>query len=284
VTTDRDRAAGLIYGVWSDSMTELISYRYVGCQSVVIDSQHAEGWTTVRSHLRTPWSFLGAPLAISMLDTAGINIDRLYHLGLTQIDVQMYGAGLDVTRVHTIGTVVRIARTQVFTECRFEDADRPGRVIGVGGANWSIIAATPEGFEYTDPGPGFEDGSVPAIADAFGFEPLESGGFVLPGLSPRIGTDTLHHGPMLVGLEQTALESAAMATGTQSLVLQSMMMRIVRAGRRGPFRCTARTMADTGQAAGTRAEMADGAGDTIALAFALYATTGAQPRLGAALR
>jgi hypothetical protein len=274
MTIDRNRMADLVYGVWTDSVSELISYRYVGCQSRVNDSRHAEGSMTIRSHLRTPWSLLGAPLAISMLDTAGINIDRLYHLGLTQIDVQLYVPGLDLTRVHTIGTVVHVARTQVFTECRFEDADRPGRTIGIGAANWSIIAATPEGFEYADPGPGFEDGSVPAIATAFGFAPLASGGLVLSGLSPRVGTETLHHGPMLVGLEQSALESAVVAHRTEALELRSLTMRIVKAGRRGPFTCTARTVASAGQAAGARAQMTDGAGDTIALAFALYETAG----------
>jgi hypothetical protein len=133
---------------------------------------------------------------------------------------------------------------------------------------------TPEGFEYTNPGPGFEDGSVPAIATAFGFEPSASGGLVLPDLSPRVGTDTLHHGPMLVGLEQSALESAVAAHGTDALELRSLTVRIVKAGRRGPFTCAARTVASSRQAAGTRAEMTDGAGDTIALAFALYGTGG----------
>src|SRR3954453_6363398 len=113
---DRDRGSDLVNGVWADSMSDLISYRYVGCQSIMHDRRHAEGWTTIRPHLRRESSLLGAPLAISMLDTAGINIDRIYHLGLTQIDVQLYEPGVDVRRLHTIGAVIREARTQVFTE------------------------------------------------------------------------------------------------------------------------------------------------------------------------
>jgi hypothetical protein len=43
MTMDRNREADLVYGVWTDSLSELISYRYVGCQSVVTDSRNAEG-------------------------------------------------------------------------------------------------------------------------------------------------------------------------------------------------------------------------------------------------
>src|SRR4051794_2588001 len=257
-------------------MTDLISYRYVGCQSVMHDRHHAEGWTTIRSHLRTESSLLGAPLAISMLDTAGINIDRIYHLGLTQVDVQLYEPGVDVRRLHTIGAVIREARTQVFTECRFEDADRPGRVIGAGAANWAIINPTPEGFVYTDPGSGYEEGpEAPAIATAFELEQMPEGGFVLPRLSARVGLDTLHHGPMLVGLEQTALQvvsSSTTAHGTEAegVVLQSMSMRIARAGRRGPFTCGAEVLAGAGRAVGCRAQMTDGDGNILAVALWSY--------------
>lgn len=126
MTSDRTAGPGRMHGVFTESMGHLITYAYVGCQSVMHDRDHAEGWTTMRSHLRTPGSVSGAALAISMLDTAGINIDRVYLLALTQIDIQLYEPALDVARIHTIGNVIRWARTQVFTECRFEDADRPG--------------------------------------------------------------------------------------------------------------------------------------------------------------
>lgn len=268
---DRDRDADKVNGVWTEAMTELVSYRYVGCQSIINDRHHAEGWTTMRSHLRSSASLLGAPLAISMLDTAGINIDRLYHLGLTQVDIQLYEPAPDVARIHTIGNVLHEARTQLFTECRFEDADRPGRVIGAGAANWAIINVTPDGFDYTDPGPGHEEGSdVPPIVQAFELEARPGGGFELPGLSPRVGTDTLHHGPMLVGLEQSAHQSATAASGTDALVLQSSTTRIVKAGRRGPFTFSANVLVETPTVVACRAQMIDGAGDIITVSLVSY--------------
>ena len=62
-----------------------------------------------------------------MMDTAGINIDRVYLLGLTQVDIQLYEPALDIARFRTVGRVIRWARTQVFTECQFEDDGQPGR-------------------------------------------------------------------------------------------------------------------------------------------------------------
>jgi acyl-coenzyme A thioesterase PaaI-like protein len=258
-------------GVFTASMDELVSYRYVGCQAVALDADHAIGHTTVRSHLCTPGSLSSAALAISMLDAAGINVDPVLLLGLTQVDIQLYEHALDVRRLRTAGRVVRWARTQVFTECRFED-DASGRVIGAGAANWSVVAATPEGFTYTDMGPGHpESPATPSMLDAFELQDADGGGFVLPSLSPRVGAEVLHHGPMLVGTEQAALQAGAMAAGTDGLALRSSTMRIVRAGRKAPFAMTATVLTTTGDVVACRSEVTDGDGDTIAVAHFSYA-------------
>src|SRR5215203_5875222 len=146
---DRDRNADHIHGVWAEATRQLISYRYVGCQSVLHDRHHSTGHMRLRSDMRTSAGLLAAPVAIAMLDAAGNNIDRHYHLALTQIDVHLFEAAADVARLKTVSEVVREARTQWFTEARFED-DASGRVIGFGSANWSVINPTPEGFVYTD--------------------------------------------------------------------------------------------------------------------------------------
>jgi hypothetical protein len=257
-------------GVFTASMDELVSYRYVGCQAVALDADHAIGHTTVRSHLCTPGSLSSAALAISMLDAAGINVDPVFLLGLTQVDIQLYEHALDVRRLRTAGRVVRWARTQVFTECRFEDAGS-GRVIGAGAANWSVIVPTPEGFAYTDMGAGYpESPETPRMPDAFELRPRDGGGFVLRALSPRVGAEVLHHGPMLVGTEQAALQTAAAATGTDRLALRASTMRIVRAGRTAPFTFTSEVLAATDAVVACRSEVVDGDGDTTAVAHFSY--------------
>lgn len=266
MTSGPDPGAERILGAFTDSIHELVSYRYVGCQSVMLDRDHAEGHTNIRPHLRNPGSVSGTALAISMMDTAGINVDRVHLLGLTQIDIQAYEPALDVARVRTVGRVLRWARTQVFTECRFEDADVRDRVIGMGAANWSVIAPTPAGFAYADPGTGLPEGpDTPSMVTAFGFVDHANGRLVLPALSPRVGTEVLHHGPMLVGAEQSALAAATTAAGTEALALASWTMRIVKAGRRAPFTVTAEAVASSTDLVATRAEMIDADGDRIAV-------------------
>jgi len=179
-----------LQGAFTGSMADLVTYRYVGCQSVVTDAGRgaAAGITRNRRHLCTRGSVSATALAVSMMDTAGIVVDAVQLLSLTQVDLQLYEPSLDVERIRTVGRVLRWGRSQVFTECRFEDADRTDRVLGVGAANWSVLAPTPPGFSYTDPGPGLpDDPSTPSMVEAFGLLPAPDGGLVLPALSPRVG-------------------------------------------------------------------------------------------------
>jgi acyl-coenzyme A thioesterase PaaI-like protein len=269
--TTHETGAGRMQGAFTESMGDLISYRYVGCQAELIDSDHAVSETALRSHLNTPGSVSAAALAISMLDAAGIAVDRVQLLGLTEIDLQLYEPALDIDRLRTFGTVVRWARSQVFTECRFEDAARPGHVLGVGAANWSVLAPTPDGFEYTDPGPGYPEGpETVSMREAFTIEPRPEGGFVVPELSTTVGSEVLHHGPMLVGLEHAVLEVAAAAAGTDRLALASWTMRIVRAGRKAPFPVSAEVLAVRDDVVGCRAELTDGDGAVVALAHVTF--------------
>jgi hypothetical protein len=65
------------FGEWADSMDALMTYRYLASRPRLIDRTHAEGLMEIRPDLRTPaGAVLGAPLAIAMLDVAGITIDR----------------------------------------------------------------------------------------------------------------------------------------------------------------------------------------------------------------
>jgi hypothetical protein len=263
--TERDRGAHDVRGVF-ESTTELVSYRYLGCSSVLTDRYHAEGQMRIRRDLRTGGgSLLAAPVAIAMLDTAGINIDGYYHAACTHIDVHLWDGGHDVAELRTLGSVVREAHTAVFTEARFEDAGRPGRVLGLGTVGWSIIGLTPPGFTYTNPGPGIADGDgLPPLTQAYDARPLDSGGYVIDGLSNRIGTDVLHHGPILMTSEAAAVDAIAEAAGTPELAIQTLSLRLVRAGRRGPFVTTAEIIGNVGGTLACRTEMRDrGADDNL---------------------
>jgi hypothetical protein len=68
--------------------------------------------------------------------------------------------------------VLREARTQVFTEATIEDHADANQVIGFATADWAVLAPTPEGFVYTDPGHGVPDTpDLPPLTEAYDARP-----------------------------------------------------------------------------------------------------------------
>ncbi len=225
----------------------------------------------IRSDMRSSGGPLSAPIAIAMLDTAGINIDRFYHAACFQVDVDLLENAAEVHEIRTLGTVVREARSTVFTEARFEDASRPGRLVGFGSVTWSIIGPAPDGFEYLDPGPGVPDSpDLPSLTEPYGARPLATGGYVIEGLSQRIGTDVLHHCPQLVTLEAAALDAAAEVGLEGPFQVGSACARLVRAGKRGPFVTRGVVIGHSGSEVVCRAEMRDQGADGGLVSVGLY--------------
>ena len=248
---DRDRFADDVNGVWKEAMEQLLSYRYFGTQSVLETREKSTGTMPVRSDMRAGPDALAdglllAPVAIGMLDAAGNMIDRHYQLGLTQVDIHGFDGAPRARRVEFQSGWVREARTQSFTDTIITDkAD--GRLIGYGSANWAVINPTPPGFVYTDPGAGPKDEPpMPPLWKVFEAERVGHARFSIKGLSPRLGTDTLHHGPILVVMEQAALEIARQHAGQSAIVPTTLSCRIVRAGRKGPFTIAAEKLSLTG--------------------------------------
>lgn len=254
-------------GIWASSVAELISYRHLGCTSQQIDRDHAVGTMRLRRDMRSSGGLLTAPVTIAMLDTAGICIDRVYFLGLTHIEIQLLDPAADVHTLRVQGTVVRWARTQLFTEATFVSDDDPTRVIGVGVADWAVIAPTPDGFVYTDPARAEEvdESQLPPLPLAYDATPID-GGYEITALSSRIGGVALHHGPLLVTLEATALDLAA-AAGAGSLAVEHASVRIVKAGTAGPFR-TSGTIVRDGASVLVRTELVDLGNSNIVVAVA----------------
>jgi acyl-coenzyme A thioesterase PaaI-like protein len=253
-----------VYGIWTQTVAELMSYRYLGCRSVLGDGFEARGEMPLRSDMRHEGSPLAAPIAIAMLDTAGIAIDRHWQLALTHVDIHLAGPATGVARMGVIGSMTRQARSQVFTEATFVDADHPEVVLGFGTADWAVIDTTPSGFEYIDPGPGVEDdGSLPPLASAYDAKPRPDGGYVIDELTPRLGGFVLHHGPILVTLEAAALEAAA-----ESARIEELSVRIVKAGKQGPFIATAKVLSENADVVLVRADLHQGAEESSLIATA----------------
>lgn len=253
-----------IYGIWTQTVAELMSYRYLGCRSVLVDDFEARGEMKLRSDMRHEGSLLAAPVAIAMLDTAGIAVDRYWQLALTHIDIHLSGTDSGVAGLGVLGSMTRQARSQVFTEATFVDVDRPDVILGFGTADWAVVDSTPSGFEYIDPGPGVEDtGDLPALATAYDAKSRTGGGFVIDELTPRLGGFVLHHGPILV-----TLEAAALDVGGAGARVEELSVRIVKAGKLGPFIVTARVLSENAATVLVRADMQQGADNSNLIATA----------------
>jgi hypothetical protein len=251
---EQRREASSPYGEWADAVHDLVSYRYLASRPRMIDRDHAENWIRIRHDLRTPaGGVLTAPLAIGMLDAAGINIDRINVLALTQIDIHLTDPGRDVAEVYFAGSVTREARSMVFTETTIADAADPGRMLGFGIANWSVIVPTTGDFHYPEPGEGIPDSpDAPPLWQAYSGRRRDDGHFEVPGLSRQVGTERLHHGPMLVLSEAAAIDAAGTPVDVEHL-----SMTIVSPGRTGPFVAAAEILPGKGRALGARVELRD---------------------------
>lgn len=259
------------FGEWANSMDALMTYRYLASRPHVIDRAHAEGLMEIRPDLRaSSGAVMGAPLAIAMLDVAGINVDRLWILALTQVNVEMFDPAIEVAEVYLRGQITTAARSQIFTEARIYDATDHDRVIAFGTANWSVICPTPDGFVYPKPGLGIKrSNDAPPLWQAYTARRRTDGLLEIPGLRPEIGTERLHHGPMLVVMEATAVEAAAHALDTDQVAVEHLGLTIVAPGRSGPFVATPVLVAARSGVVGCRIELRDHGRDDrlVAAAF-----------------
>jgi hypothetical protein len=262
------REAADPWGEWAGSRGVLMSYSYLASAPRAIDRTHAENRLRIRSDLRTAGgALLAAPLAIAMLDAAGVNVDPVNILALTQVNLAVIG-GVGVDEVFLTGDVTSEARSQIFTDATISDARDPKKLIGVGSANWSVVCPTPDGFVYPAPGAGVDESlDVPPLWQAYTGRRRTDGLLEIPGLRPEIGAERLHHGPMLVVSEAAALDAGARLLDTDALRVDHLAMTIATPGRNGPFVAVPVGTAASGDCALCRVELRDGGrGDRLVAA------------------
>ena len=253
------REAGDPWGEWAASRGVLMSYSYLASAPRAIDRTHAENHLVIREDLRTVGgAMLSSPLAIAMLDTAGVNVDPVNILALTQVNIAIVG-GIGIDEVFLAGHVTAEARSQNLTHATMSDARDPKTPVAVGSANWSVICPTPDGFVYPDPGHGIDESvEPPPLWQAYTGRRRSDGLLEIPGLRPEIGAERLHHGPLLVVTEAAALDAGACALGTDALHVDQLATTIVAPGRSGPFVARPVGVATSGGSALCRVELRDG--------------------------
>lgn len=232
VNTDgaHDRSA---WGRWSTSASALVTYRHLGCRSESIDAEHATGRMTIRSDMRWRHGLLGTPLAVAMLDTAGISIDGVRFGALSHVSLAVHDGGAEVAAVRIDGTVDRMAKRLIFTSATIRDGADPARVVATGRADWVSLGEVGPGWCYLDPGPGVPDRPpMPSLAEAYHVV-ASAGCYEIPTLGPEVGDEILHHGPQMAALEWQAMDVVDEHAGAR---LASFDVRFLRGGTDAPFR------------------------------------------------
>jgi acyl-coenzyme A thioesterase PaaI-like protein len=247
-----------------------IVYSYVDAVSVPLTEFTAEGRFTVRDDLRQPDGILAAPLGIMVLSGASVNVHIHAQGSPTGVDVQIFDPATDVSELLFRSRVLRVGRSQVFTEVRIEDAADERRVIGQGTTSFVVTgAAEPQHPAYGQP---VEHGEHLAVAgerlpltEVYAGVPQAGGGFEVPANAAAVTAGgRLHSGSMQVLAEAAAMGAVRRSTGAARLWTERLGTTILSAGRYGPFGINAEVMAVAEGSAGCRVEVTDrGAGDRL---------------------
>lgn len=254
---------------WASSRGVLMSYAYLGSRPRATSRTHAENVLRLRPDLRTSAGAVTAsPLAISMLDTALVNVESMHVRAVTQVDVTIVDCAIDVDRVSFAGAITAETRSQLFTEARICDADDPDRHIGFGTANWAVVGTTPQRFCFPEPvAAGPEIAALPPLWQAYSGRRRFDGLLEIPRLL-EVGAELLHYAPMLVVIEAVALEHAAVTLGTDVLSVDSLSMTVVAPGRVGPFVVKPVFSAVDAETVGCRVELRDAGHENCLVAAA----------------
>jgi hypothetical protein len=216
----------------------LVTYRYLGTHAHAMDRHHATGTMRVRSDIRGGIGLQAAPLMILVADTIGILDDAIAVPAPVHHELAMLDDAGGVEELYCIGEMYHEGRSQLFSRARIVDSADHSRVIALARSCGVVMAKAPEGYQYVDPGPGVEDSpDLPPLWQAFDGRRTTGGTLEIPALTGRIGSTSasLHHGPTQVLLEAAASEAAAVAAGTDALMMRQWYVAFVARGKTGPF-------------------------------------------------
>jgi hypothetical protein len=88
--------------------------------------------------------------------------------------------------------------------------------------------------------------------------------------APPIGLDTVHHGPILVVLEAAALDIAKAAAGQDCVIPSALSCRIVRPGRKGPFKISSSLLNRSAELISCRSVMRDEGRDKEVISIMMW--------------
>jgi hypothetical protein len=236
----RDTSADEYWAEFENKWTALLTYRYLGKVSSVLDNAPEGTTMPLRHDMRNAvGGIMAAPLCIAAPESGGM-ADDLYVPNPVIASMQILDDARDVAMVAVLPETVHLGRSMGFSRSLIVDAADHDRVIALSTGMGVSLGATPPGFEKVDNPPidVVDDPSMPPLHQVFGASKRQDGFWTLPLLQGEFASPdaALHLGPIHIVLETAATELAAERAGTDRLQVESWQVMFVARGKVGPFR------------------------------------------------
>jgi hypothetical protein len=273
----RETPADQYWSEFENRWTALLSYRYLGRVSTVLDNTTDEGTTMALRHdmRNVAGGIMAAPLCIASPESGGM-ADDLYVPNPVIASMQILDDARDVGRIAVLPETIHLGRLMGFSRSRIVDTADPDRLIALSTGMGVSLSSTPPGFEKVDNPPieVVDSPSLPALHQVFGAIKRDDGSWTLPELKLELASPdaALHLGPIHIVLETAANELAAARAGTDQLQVESWQVMFVARGKVGPFRVSGEAYDGAQGRVGVRLSLHDeGNGDrTTSTGSAVY--------------
>jgi acyl-coenzyme A thioesterase PaaI-like protein len=222
---------------FAQSWTGLLSYRYLGKRTPILDAGVERETMPLRHDMRnSTGGVLAAPLTIAAPEPYWRD-DQVVPAPVV-MSYEIVDPARDVREVEVLREVTHLGRTMGFSRSRIVDADNPDRLIAVSSGAGVSLGAAPDEFAAIDNPPidVVDSPDLPPLHIVFGATRGDDGRWRLPELTPQIAAP---HGALHLGAISIVLEAAAMDAVRDELQVQSWTVTMVRPGTHGPFRAEA---------------------------------------------
>lgn len=237
--TDRQKQQ---WDQFAQSWTGLLSYRYLGKRTPILDAGVERETMPLRHDMRnSTGGILAAPLTIAAPEPYWRD-DQVVPAPVV-MSYEIVDPAHGVREVEVLREVTHLGRTMGFSRARIVDADNHDRLIAVSTGAGVSLGAAPDDFAAIDNPPidVVDSPDLPPLHVVFGATRAADGLWRLPALTPQIAAPhgALHLGPISIVLEAAAMEAAAQAVGHDRTQVQSWTLTMLRPGTHGPFRAEA---------------------------------------------
>jgi len=222
---------------FTQSWTGLLSYRYLGKRTPVLDAGVTRETMPLRHDMRNrTGGVLAAPLTIAAPEPYWRD-DQVVPAPVV-MSYEIVDPARDVREVEVLREVTHLGRTMGFSRSRIVDADNHDRLIAVSTGAGVSLGAAPEDFAPVENPPidVVDSPVLPPLHIVFGARRGHDGHWRLPELTPQVAAP---HGALHLGAISIVLEAAAMDVVADDLQVQSWTVTMLRPGTHGPFRAEA---------------------------------------------